>query len=794
MKKFSTKKFLPVAVFLSLLISARQNLFAADETNAVQNLPPPADIKINFDRDIRPIFENNCLSCHGPQKPKSNYRLDYREAALAGGDNNTNDIIPGNSRESKLIAYVARQVPDMEMPPVDKGAPLTTRQIALLRAWIDQGAGWTTTNRQQTFSFNVEPVAGGVVVHGNEGKFRELAGTEEGASGGVQNFSAEKQISPDEKLSVSGHAIVPNQDINVQLALDKTDRGFIHAGFDQWRKYYGTDGGYDPTVTPSIFNLDQKLYVDNGRAWIDFGLDLPHWPTMVLGYEYQYQKGNESTLDWGLANGKNIYPATQSLDEQTHSIKFDLTKDFDDWRLENNTRVDFFSLNNEGAEPNILFGGPTPDEFINTRDTYRHVQGMDTLTLEKQLLDWWFLDGGFYYSRLAGDDYFNQSTTIPSFGINGTLSSEKITLDRESEIFSFANLFRPLNYLTLSLGTQNEWTREKGFSDGIPDLELGGATTVPANSSLDEFKASQNANFRFTSIPYTIVSGDAQFSEDNYGIEQAEDTDDLQRNTAAENFRYDLKTGFSTSPWQWGDLTVQYQRQYSDTVYNQLEDIFNGLSGPTNGYPGFILNRTLTSDQFETKLTLRPARWLKIMLTYQINETDYSSKTDPAFDPILEEIRSEGGSIADGVSHARDFTASAQRSRLFAGFIFPENLLIAGRKLTQRTTAISSIVPYKGYIFAFNGTATYLLNLKSSLHLAYNFSSADYSENNAAAGIPAGLDYAHHDLVVGFTRKLTEKLSCALNYEFSHYTEPSTGGANNFYANGIMATLSYHWR
>jgi hypothetical protein len=78
--------------------------------------------------------------------------------------------------------------------------------------------------------------------------------------------------------------------------------------------------------------------------------------------------------------------------------------------------------------------------------------------------------------------------------------------------------------------------------------------------------------------------------------------------------------------------------------------------------------------------------------------------------------------------------------------------------------------------------------------VAYNFSSADYAQNNAAAGIPAGLDYTHNDLVVGLTRKLTERLSCALNYEFSRYTEPSTAGANNFTANGIMATLSYHWR
>jgi Planctomycete cytochrome C len=785
----SVTKFLQAAAIFYLLASARQSLLAADGTNTAQSLPPPADIKIDFDRDIRPIFEANCLRCHGPQKPKSDYRLDNRESALAGGYDSTNDIVPGKSRESKLIAYVARQVPDMEMPPVDKGTPLTTNQIALLRAWIDQGADWTTTNRQQTLTLTAEPVAGGFVVHGNDGKFREIEGMKEGAYGGVQNFSAEKQISPDEKISVSGHAIVPNQDINVQLALDKTDRGFIHAGFDQWRKYYGTDGGYDPTVTPSIFNLNQNLYVDNGHAWIDFGLDLPRWPEMVLGYEYQYQKGNESTLDWGLANGKNIYPATQSLDEQTHSIKFDLTERFYDWLLNNNARVDFYSQNNESMEANILFGAQ-PNQFINTKDTYRHVQGMDTLVLGKQLFDWWFLNGGFYYSQLAGSDYFNQMNTIPPLGFSATLSSEQITLDRRSEIFSFANLFTLASCLTLSLDTQNEWTRETGFSESIPDLELGGGVNVPANSSLDDYKSSQSANVRFTAIPFTVVSGDAQIGADDYSIYQAEDTDDLQRNTAAKNSRYDLKTGFSTSPWHWGDLSVQYERQSSDTIYNQLQDVFNGNIGPTNGYPAFILDRTIITDQFETKLALRPATWLKIMLTYQITTTDYSSKTDPIF---IAGLVSEGGFIDDGNSHAQTYgigaTVTPVRRLYFSG-----QFTYSHSRIATADNGDPSIVPYEGDIFAFNGTANYLLTLKSSLQVSYNFSSANYSENNAAAGIPTGLDYLRHDLIIKMTRKLTERLSGALSYEFSQYNEPSSGGANNFTANGIMATLSYHWR
>ncbi len=114
-------------------------LLEAAEVDA-SKLPPPASRAVDFARDIKPIFEANCFSCHGPQKQKSQFRLDRKSDALKGGDSHAPDIVPGKSAESPLIHFVAGLVPDMKMPA--KGDPLTREQIALLRAWIDQGANW----------------------------------------------------------------------------------------------------------------------------------------------------------------------------------------------------------------------------------------------------------------------------------------------------------------------------------------------------------------------------------------------------------------------------------------------------------------------------------------------------------------------------------------------------------------------------------------------------------------------------------------------------------------------------
>jgi cytochrome c553 len=108
----------------------------------VAKLPPAATRAVNFERDVRPIFSAACVSCHGAEKQKSDYRLDERASALRGGSIG-GAIVPGDSAGSLLIAYVAGAHDEVRMPP--KGAMLSGEQVGVLRAWIDQGAKWPET-------------------------------------------------------------------------------------------------------------------------------------------------------------------------------------------------------------------------------------------------------------------------------------------------------------------------------------------------------------------------------------------------------------------------------------------------------------------------------------------------------------------------------------------------------------------------------------------------------------------------------------------------------------------------
>lgn len=98
--------------------------------------------KIDFTRDVQPIFTAHCVSCHGEKKQKAGLRLDRRPDAMLA-----KIIKPGSGSESKLFQLVASKDVDERMP--QDGKPLSPEQIAVLKAWIEQGSKWPSSDPDQ---------------------------------------------------------------------------------------------------------------------------------------------------------------------------------------------------------------------------------------------------------------------------------------------------------------------------------------------------------------------------------------------------------------------------------------------------------------------------------------------------------------------------------------------------------------------------------------------------------------------------------------------------------------------
>src|ERR1700679_3541914 len=49
-------------------------------------LPPSANRKVDFVKDIKPLFEASCIQCHAKGKDKGGLSIETRESMLRGGE------------------------------------------------------------------------------------------------------------------------------------------------------------------------------------------------------------------------------------------------------------------------------------------------------------------------------------------------------------------------------------------------------------------------------------------------------------------------------------------------------------------------------------------------------------------------------------------------------------------------------------------------------------------------------------------------------------------------------------
>ncbi len=115
-------------------------LLPAVPVGAAEDRPAAVD----FERDVRPIFQRACVRCHGPEKQKGGLRLD--DGVQAGRGGNSGPVLKAHDPDhSRLFVLVSGGDPDLKMPPGDR--PLSAAEIARLRSWIEQGAPWPRTTR-----------------------------------------------------------------------------------------------------------------------------------------------------------------------------------------------------------------------------------------------------------------------------------------------------------------------------------------------------------------------------------------------------------------------------------------------------------------------------------------------------------------------------------------------------------------------------------------------------------------------------------------------------------------------
>jgi hypothetical protein len=141
MKTIKTNLFLVALVAGWLPLLAEEPPPAPAERKPIPIAKIDRKTPVNFEKEILPIFKNNCLACHNKTTTKADLNLETPQDILKGSESGK-VIVPKRSSESLLLQMASHQVKPA-MPPRNnkvQASDLTSEELGLIQLWIDQGA------------------------------------------------------------------------------------------------------------------------------------------------------------------------------------------------------------------------------------------------------------------------------------------------------------------------------------------------------------------------------------------------------------------------------------------------------------------------------------------------------------------------------------------------------------------------------------------------------------------------------------------------------------------------------
>ena len=102
---------------------------------------------VSFTRDIAPILNDKCLTCHEPKKAKGRYRVDTFEQLLKPGESKEKPVTAGKPDTSAVFTRLVTKDEDDRMPQKDDALPQA--QIDLFKRWINEGAKFDGDDAKQ---------------------------------------------------------------------------------------------------------------------------------------------------------------------------------------------------------------------------------------------------------------------------------------------------------------------------------------------------------------------------------------------------------------------------------------------------------------------------------------------------------------------------------------------------------------------------------------------------------------------------------------------------------------------
>jgi hypothetical protein len=652
----------------------------------------------------------------------------------------------------------------------------------------------------------------GVIIDDDEDQFRQRQRVPSDGFGGIENLYMEWLYGEDVTIKLEGRGIVDANDYLAKIRIEKPDKGYVSAGYREFRTWYDGTGGFFPQTSTIFSVFDENLHLDRGQAWFEAGVRAPNAPKLTFRYAHLSRDGKKSSNSWGetnLTGGagiRSIVPAFWHVDEDRDALDIGIehvvlgTTVGGAFRYETSSLDD--SLNErrfptEAADRSLTQHNKTDGDMYNL-NAYTTTPLIDNKLVVSTAYSYSDLKNDIRGSRIYGATY--DAPFDPTFPGSQPLDTGFIDLDGATKVEQHVGMFtiqgRPIETLQMTAGLRVEQEDITGASDWTnTDVGFGGSpppttlTPLAAKSDADTTGFIESFEVRYTGLTNFVwfARGEWEQSDGNLNerqIQQATAVTDLERGTNIDLSGQKYVAGTTWYPLRRVNVAARYTYRLRDYDYDHGPDSTDNTTG-SNRYPAFMTKLKTETNAGDIRITWRILDSLRATGRYDIAFTDYKQRVPVFGDNEAAKVRTQA--VGGNLSWSPTTTSYLQGDFNYVNSYTetPEEEDLTGNAATVLSHRFDNDYWTASVV---GGIA---LSERTDLRGQYFFYKADNYDNTWAARQPFGSDATEHGFSIGLAHQLTEAIRWRLAYAYFKNDEDLAGGREDYTASLISTSFDF---
>lgn len=648
-------------------------------------------------------------------------------------------------------------------------------------------------------------------VEGDRHTFRQHHWTKEGYDGGFEEFELEeKNASENIRAAVDGHAMVRNNDYEVNAIVEKKDFGFLKLEYQEFIKYYDDMGGvYYPFRVLDVSTLGRELALEIGHIRVEAGLTVEEMPKINVAYERSWKDGAKSRLTWTPVTvgslTREIGPSYQQIDEVVDSVELNESHTVKGVELAGQQLFEWSSSEMAREERSLASGSTASAEKIRvqTQDPQYHLFST-TESAQRWFKDETVFAGtAYHFMRMENSEVenifeMNKEGAVKNFSNPKQIRNARADNEYNDHAWTGNVMVTPLKWMSVDTKIRTGLTDRSGNSaypsDTTP-VAAGGANPdgIINNTDLSRTedrvaRIGEGISFRINGIPRTALYNDFEFEQMRNWL--SEDRDSLAGQSAAnagEIFGRETLVYLSRGIWtlggqvvpcRWFNWTSHFRINRSNSDYDDKRETDGTATGAKSA---FMDAMNIQTQELATRFTFKVRPWLKPSVRYQHQLRDYETR--------VENLNSVGTRM-DSHIFTFDVTLQPLHNLLIMTGVSPQYASVV---TPARDSVINNTPRFQANVLTWLLNVNYDVNERVGILGGMDYTQADNFFDSADSGLPLGAAFHQSSVSAGVNWKISKMVSLITGYDWMRYNGRDQVDATNYFGHMFSIKTRVSW-